>query len=289
MPTAPQAEPDVRSVVTGEAAALLDPEGHFIHSNVAPISDFAAIDATRAGLLALAFVRTFAWPDQSVGTPLGEQLERQHGCSIDLNALEASHMVLGATPYADVSLDSPVWVRNLAGPRFVVRLRQRGRLAISAGMAAYAADVELVGDKVRLPPESGNEFSALGIPWNQAQLYPVSAERAAVTVANATGALIAKVPELLLAGRRFAFDMARWKVTLDREVAFRKESGSTSASNVVYVGIQLTSTGSLVRHDGLFLPAPEQPAEDTLSADPVVVLSRRADAPLTFDSVVPVR
>lgn len=288
-PTQPQSEPDIRTLVTGEAADFVDADGHFIHNVVTPPSHFAAIDAARAALLAPAFVRTFAWPVQSVGTPLGERLEHQHGAPIDLGAIQARQVVLGASPYADAGSGAPTWLRNLVSPKFIVWLEQRSLPAISVGVAAYAADVELVGDRVGLPQESGNEFGAVGIPVNQGQLYPISAERAAVVASRETGALIASVPRLLLPGRLHAFDSGRWQVTLDRDVVFRRASGATSTTRTVYVGVELTSSGTFLRHDGLFVPALVQPSEDTLSIDPLIVITRKAGVPLNFDAVVPVR
>ena len=284
---APQPEPDVRQYVTGEAAALVDASGHFQVRDTIAISALPTIGADRARNLALGYLKTFAWPDAAVGSAIGVGLEKQHGGPININMLTPGNVVLAQSTYEDVAGSAPAFFRNTVAPRFIVRLTQGTNPTVAVAVSAFATDVQLGNGKVVLPDSSGGEFYAYGNPQGAGFLEPIGPERAAVAVAKASGALVTKVPELLLPHEDYYFTYARWKVTLDREVAFaRRETGEITRSAVVYIGLAYTLPGGKFEsHEGFFLPAAQQQDVDTVMLNPLRLIQRKAGVSTKFDVV----
>lgn len=286
----PVREPDVRSFVTGAAAAAVDNNGAFVFTNAPPNGAFVSINEGRAVELAAAFIRTFAWPDYVIGSPLGAALEKQHGAAIDARLLKArGAVVLADSPYLDADPGSASFQRNLFGPRYLIRLHDGSGPAIGVAVSAYAADVQVKDGNAILPAESGAEFQAYGNPYNKGYMNPVGPERAVVSAATATHTQVVEVPQLLLPERRFSFVNARWRVVLAREACFvNTATRDTAKSRVVYVGTALTSAGAILARDALFLPAAVQADEDTASTNPLVLFRRRPGVPILFERVEPI-
>jgi hypothetical protein len=284
-PLAPVEEPDVRAFVTGAASAALNERGHFKLRQSLPPTTFATIDQTRASELALAYLRTFAWPDVSIGSPLGHQLQKGHGAPIDLTQLKTTAVMLAQTPYEDAPDGSIAPVRNYLSPGFVIRLSASRTPVVNVWVSAYASDVVLRQDgRVELPKHSGGEFVAYANPKDSGYLHPIGPERAVVRAASATGALVAAVPELVLPGQFYSFPDSKWKIELDREVALQGlETPSTYHTRIVYVGTSWNNTGAKIRHDDLFVPLKNQPTAS--SGDDT--RQRRPDRPVLFERVVP--
>ena len=115
--------------------------------------------------LALAFLKTFAWPDIVVGVALGEALEKQFGGPIDVNALRPASVVIARSAYEDPSVDDPTNIQRSFGSKFIVRLAQRSIPAVSVAVSTFASDVEISADGGIAPPFSSNgAFSAYGNP-----------------------------------------------------------------------------------------------------------------------------
>ncbi len=88
------------------------------------------------------------------------------------------------------------------------------------GISAYATDVRIENDAIRLPKISGNEFTWRAIPKSVAR-FPVSPEASAVRVAKQSGARIAAIPRMVMPDfRNGGPEAARWELTLDTAVTF---------------------------------------------------------------------
>lgn len=285
----PVREPDVRAFVAGAAAAAVDDNGTFVFTNALPSGVFVSISELRASELAVVFINTFAWPDNVVGSALGAALEKQRGRAIDVSLLKAEGaVVLADSPYLDAEPGSAPFLRNLFGPRYLIRLHDGFGPAVGVAVSAYAADVQVKDGKAVFPAESGAEFQAYGNPYNKGYMNPVGPERAVVSAALATHTQVVEVPKLLLPERRFSFVNARWRLLLAQEACFvNATSGDITWSRVVYVGTALTAAGAILARDALFLPAMTQVDVDTAATNPLVLFKRRPDVPILFERVEP--
>lgn len=284
--------PDVRAWVTGEAAAQLDPDGHFILPAPAPSNTGPIISEERAECLAMAFIRTFLWSDDAVPgfEPLIQELEREHGRQIDWRRVKPrrERMYYAASAHEELPADVPLYLRRAFGPAYLIPLEFEGFEVTLLTVAAHSTDTSIDDDDtIVFPTSSGGEFTWSGIPWSVRNWVPISPEEAVEIVATTTDARVIRVPRLT----RIAYShppLAKWEVVLEQPVTLRvSETGELRTTDTVYLG------PAPEWKIEWFLPRTEQPVERTLryNVDGVeysVHAFFREDVPVIFDHVTPV-
>lgn len=282
-PVGPSEVPDVRPWVTGEAARHLSSSGQFIFSAPATDWPYEIIDSAMAAELGLALSRTFP--------SIRRALEEQRGEPINFANLTTVTRLLGQSPYSPLPDSVPRSLRKSVGPKYLVRLLERGAPAISVGVSAFNTDVRLEGGEVILPVHHGGEFQAYGIRRGEGYRNPISPEEAVVVAGRSTGALITEVPELVLPHRTYSFGFARWRLVLDRTVTLQTvETGERHTTRVLFVGLIFGSGGKLIAHNALLLPKAVQPRADTAyravsGVERSFIVPLREDVPVYFDQV----
>jgi hypothetical protein len=199
--------------------------GNLFLSNVPLETSRPVISRERATTLATGFIQTYA-------RYVLDNLESQHGASIDLGALQPSGRVLlleaASDPISDDVLNP---VHKNAGPYYLVTFEQAGIPTVEISVSAYATDIELQqdGSLVYTGSEavSGNEFRWAGTHTSPlATRRPViSPEKAAQIVASASGAVITQQPRFYRRGAEFAPYIGYWHLRLDRDVQVRTSAG----------------------------------------------------------------
>jgi hypothetical protein len=120
-----------------------------------------------------------------------------------------------------------------------------------------------------------NGFFVLGVPAS----VPVSPEHAVRIVAELSDARVSAIPELILPGRGFVPQYARWRIQLERPVTLRGEqTGRAYVGSELYVGLRgHVSTAAEAQPPGSLISDP-----DTRRS---VTVARRANLPLEFEPV----
>jgi hypothetical protein len=215
VPTALVVAPaDLEQYVTPDVAARLR-NGQFTFDKAAAPSDLSIVSEEHAGRLARAYIRTF-------GRFMREPWEEQHGAPIDLSVLEVARIYYADTPYERLPVEAHPGYRNAFGPFYLVTLTQGGVPTLMVAVSGYSTDVGIddVGMLV-LPMYQGSNFWGQGISLNGSRFHPLAPEQAVTLVAGATGARVARVPELVLQNVDHAPVTAVWKLTLDRPAPVR--------------------------------------------------------------------
>ena len=202
------------AAVTPEVAKSLTPLGQFVLSGPqqGPIAQLTEDQARNIGRI---WIRQFfPW--------VHTELDREHGSRINGATLRVCQRVYYAdSPYEPIPNTSDAGAaRRAFGPWWIVPLCVEGHPQALLGIAAFATDIRIENDAIRLPGFSGNEFTWRGIPQSIAE-FPVSPEAAATLVAAASGARIAAVPRLLMPDfRNGGPEAARWQFVLNVPVLF---------------------------------------------------------------------
>lgn len=230
--SAPQAltAGDIRGYVTPELALRLD-EGSTFQLPAPPES--LPVSPEEARELALVFARRF-------GPSFRVTWERQHGREIDLDRLRVGSPVYYAeTPFAPLPPDVHPAYRNRYGPWYMLYLvAPDGTPALLVAVAANTG-AWIENGRVRFPLNYGSDFYVEGVRLGQGFYKPLTPELAVRQVSEATGALVAAMPELRAPGAGYHPVHARWKVTLDRPVAARvHRSAQVQRVRQVYVGLR---------------------------------------------------
>ncbi|HEY7767323.1 hypothetical protein [Longimicrobium sp.] len=279
---------DVRPFVTGAAAEALTADGLFALAPPAPPSTRPIISPERARLLASAYVASF-------GDALKPYWEKDRGGAIDLTGLRADPRVFYAsTPYEPFPDGYHSAYGRGFGPYYLVRMMSGRSAVLLVAVAAYATEVEIDAEgKVHRPVQRGNEFVSHGVSANATSPNLASLpapEEAVAGVGRLTGALVSEVPELVRVGLPLGPFQSLWKITLDRSVRVRANSGRTVEVRHLYVGSEPARR--------LMIPSSEQPTEfaapairvspagEELGIEPVYVRIRSGQ-PTLFEEVVP--
>lgn len=221
---------DLSQYLTRDAAESLNADGLFSVSSPAPSASRPTLAAERAGELALAYVRSF-------GPSLRGAWEKDRGAPVDLaNLRVASRILYAATPYgAFPDGHHPGFVHAL-GPYYLVPLGSGSEPELLVAVAAYATATSIdPRGLIQRPVQRGNEFVSRGIPVDTGGYRLVSPEEAVEMVGRATGARIARAPELVRQGMPAAPVYAAWKLTLDRDVPVQARDGGRSRVRELYV------------------------------------------------------
>lgn len=169
--TAPEPTSDqLVQAVAGDAAAAIT-DGKFVLS--APEASLAEqISVGHALALATAWSRQFG--------PLGRSwFEKDRGGSIRFDKLTpCGRPLFAVSGFYEPALDVLPSVRRAVGPWWLVTLCDGGTPNLSVSVSAWATELRLEGGKIAFPPNSGAEFSAIGIPIGHVGEYPSSPERA---------------------------------------------------------------------------------------------------------------
>lgn len=221
---------DVRSVVTADVARSLGPDGKFPHPAV-PDEVYPQISREGAEEIAVAWVRTF-------GKFFREEIEKGHGKRIDWAGLQlapASYYAAGV--YEPVERDALQAIRNAYGPHYMVYMVDREGPVLSLAVAAFT-NATVDDGRLVLPFSSGMEVVPNAVPGGQGYSMPVTPEQAVVLASRATAARVASAPELIMPGKGYHPQHARWRVTLDSPVNVRRVSGGSNSTREVYVGLR---------------------------------------------------
>lgn len=284
--------PDVRGWVTGEAATQLDSDGHFILPAPAPPGAEPIISEERAELLAIAFIRTFLWSNDTLPgfEPGNEVLEREHGRPIDWFKVKPrrDRIYYAASAHQELPGDVPLWIRRGLGPSYLIPLELEGFEVTLLTVAAHSTDTSIDEDgTIDLPKYAGGEFTWWGIPWNVGSWIPPSPEEVVEIVATTTGVRAKRVPRLT----RVAYShpsLAKWEVVLEQPVTLRvSETGELKTTDTIYLG---PAAGWSIEW---YVPQSEQPVGYTIpyTVDDVTNLVNalfREDVPVIFHHVTPV-
>jgi hypothetical protein len=204
-------------------AKSLTPFGQFVLSGPqqGPIAQLTEDQARNIGRI---WIRQFfPWVHKA--------LDREHGSVINRATLRVCQRVYYAdSPYEPIANTSDAGAaRRAFGPWWIVPLCVEGHSQALLGIAAFATEIRIENDAIRLPRFSGNEFTWRGIPQSVAE-FPVSPEAAAQLVAARSGARIAAIPRLLMPDfRNGGPEAARWQFALNAPVLFE-----TSRSHAVF-------------------------------------------------------
>jgi hypothetical protein len=190
------------------------------------------------------------------------KLEADRGAKIDREKLTVCPRVYYAdSPFETVDDTEDAGVaRRAQGPWWLVQLCVERVPEVLLGIAAYATSLWIEDGHVRMPRQAGAEFVWRGIRATLPE-WPISPERAAHLVAQATGSRVSGVPRLVLPYfRDGAVFIARWELPLEHAVRVR------SATNASGIDATKLFVGPLVAGD--FQPTlltAEKNQPDTLS------------------------
>lgn len=271
----PEPPPDVTPYVTGAALEGLDEHGHFKLTGPPAETTYPIIGSAQAREIAMGVIRTwYANPDViTLGNleSLAESAEMQHGGPIDWSVLRPA----AREPYFAESHLEPLppeaglpTIRHY-GPRFLVPLDEGSEPVVTVSVSAYATNTSIddQGFVRRAGDPTGGEFRVSGIStWLAGASLPPSPETAVEFAATRTGAKVVEVPRLGRPGNFVSSVASRWRLLLDRDVAFeRVVDGQTVITREIYVGawpsitdarLGLENPGAALR---LLVAADEQP------------------------------
>lgn len=216
---------DVTPWLSDELLATIDSEGPLRPPSPTPHSDM--VSPEEAVGLASAFVRQFVVDPPVVvsgAEPFRTMIERRHGTTIDFQHVRPqSHPLFVETPFADWPESIPPALRRWLGPWYVVRFVSDERPVFTVAVSAYTKHLS-TGPVGRIDPTDlrGNEFRILATPAHDSLTVPLTAEAAVVLAAKASNAKVTDLPQAFRAALPPEYpQLARWRITLDREVPIR--------------------------------------------------------------------
>jgi hypothetical protein len=234
--------PDVRAWVAGEAAENLDERGRFRLPTARPKIDGPTITADDAARLATAWARRQTsykdLPRNFRGARLSHY-EIGHGDLIDFKALRPGpRAYLAESPYEVVPATWPEHVAQLFEPTYLVPLYSaRGFQTLVAKVRARDTGHRVANDgQLQHGPIGSLPFSLTAVPAGAEYDVPLNPECAVRVVAEATGRLVVRVPELVKAGHRDHPISSLWRLTLDAPVSLVGDSTKRAdTTRLVYV------------------------------------------------------
>jgi|SRR5687768_10864555 len=242
----PKVPPPIHDYLTGEAVQALQPNGELRLAPGESPDGTPMITAERAIELANAYVRTF-------GRFFKAKWERERGAPLNLATVSAAPRVYFVhTPYAAFPEGFHPAFKRWYGPWYQVTLTSRGLPVIQMAVSAYLTDYDVTpaGD-LDIPVLHGNDFVHMGISPDAEGFSPLGPEEAVALVAQASGARIERVPELVLRGAFTSPLVAVWRVGLDQEVSVGIPANGRRDRELF--------VGPMGRRN-FFVAAPDQPA-----------------------------
>lgn len=298
-PTAPQPTVnELRESLTGEAAMAVNEAGKFVLP-APPPSLASVVSPGQASSLAVVWARQF-------GPLFRANLEGVHGGPIGLAKLAACGRPLYAgSAFEEPPLDVLPAARRAVGPWWLITLCEGTSPKVSVAVSAWATELTIENDRIVFPTNSGMEFYGHGIPLGHSGEYPVSPERAAVSIARETGRRVSSIPSLIADFRsRGHPGHARWGGQLESSVAVRTLGGRSVPASEVYAGEAIPVSANAI----LFVPEAIQPDTALIESPPPLILgesresyeervrtqtriirvARRSAVPALFDRIVAV-
>jgi hypothetical protein len=246
---------DVRSYVTGTAAASLDAQGLFVFPTPVSPSALQIMTPERARELAEAHVRTD-------GSYFKQDWEEERGADIDLASLRADPRVLYVpTPFGPMPEGYHRSYTRQLGPHYLVRMMSGRDLVLYIAVAAYATEVGInaAGQTERPPIGRGGEFFTHPIRRDTTLYRMFTPEQAVILAGRMTGARVSEVPVLVRQHDPYSPTISLWRLTLERPVRVRApKTGRNLEVSDLYVDALQASR--------LQIPTPAQPTSDTISA-----------------------
>lgn len=217
----------LRSHVAGEAAALLDANGHF--QLPAPQAQTPEISASRATDLARSYLTTF-------GKLADGTWEEQRGLKIASEQLRPCGRVTYARTSYEPLVGRSLWAQKLVGNWWLVMLCDGSSAQVLIAVSAHSVDVT-IDERGRLvqPPVDGNNFMTIGIRAGES--VPIAPEAAVIEAATRGGARVTNVPEFVVRPRPAAPWLGAWRVSYEKPIQVTgMRSGITSSVTDLAVG-----------------------------------------------------
>jgi hypothetical protein len=230
--TAPSVPHLDSSMVTGDAAAALQPDGRFTlpDSIVSPPGEIAESDAR---FVAQEIVRHF-------GPSLRDGMSRDRGVPVDPYALRpCDRAIHAASPVEHAEPVPSEQARRVFGSHWVVAMCDpSAQPAALVSFSSLALDLlESLREASEILPWGGADINVFGVPMDQAMVALLSPEAAAAAAYWRTGLRIAAVPTVMMAPLPDAPSVIRWRVRLEREARFIGERrGDSRRTASVMIG-----------------------------------------------------
>lgn len=232
----------LRSHVSGEAATLVNRQGHF--QLPAPLVTASEIPASRATELAGAYLVTF-------GVLAKETWAGQRGSPIAVERLRPCGRVTYAqSSYEPLPANRSLWARKLVGNWWLVMLCDGASAQVLIAVSAHNIDVTVSPDgRLVQPPVDGNNFLTRGIPLGES--LPISPEAAVIQAATEGGARVSGIPAFVVRPRPAAPWLGAWTIRYERPVTVTgARSGRTSTLSDLAVGYDDSWKVRLLVSDG---------------------------------------
>lgn len=248
--------------VTGQAARNIGRDGRFILSSSSPDQ----LSEAQAVSLAKAYAKI-------AGRWIGSTWEHDRGATIRFDELEACPRAYFAQDVLEPSPLGSRSLRELVGPKWLVAMcSPDGKQIVSIAVSALATDLTVAKGHIIGP--GGAQFTSAGIPVSLSAA-PISPEEAAMMAAEASGARVVTVPELVLPPPPFPPQLAKWRIQLDHPVvAHGLTTGQRQTTSELYVGFGETWKTTGIYLGGVLFAAPQfRDAEAAGIVVPLTVIS----------------
>ena len=213
----------LRSVLTGNAAAMLDASGQFVLPTGA--TSEGEISGDRAKVLAMAM-----WRDAAPF--IRNTLERDRGGAIHVDLLEpCPRAYYVASAYSHVPANLTPLERKSLGPQWLVGLCYGETQEVVVGVSAFATDVDVAAESPYLRRSGVNNFFPMGVPVGSRIPFPP--EEIAEIAAGAASRRIAKVPQLISRPRPWAPVVAVWRVEFESPFSVRANRGNHQTTELL--------------------------------------------------------
>lgn len=222
------------SMVVGEAAAALGPDGRFQLPDAPGAVTGREVTREKAIQIAKAFVHDFAplaiaWWEEYYGARINA---RELVVCDDRAFYAASNYII--EPSASVSIR-----REIGGHWLVAFCSGGNRQAVSVSFSAEATEIGVHLDRaLQLSDMNAGNFFDIGIPAKFPHI-PVPPESAVEFIFKIAGLRVKDVPELVLPPQGYAPQVARWRLVLEKPVLLRgSKTGRELVTPEVYVGFE---------------------------------------------------
>ncbi len=220
------------SMVVGEAAAALGPNGRFQLPDAPGASAGREISRAKALQIGRAFIHDFA--------PIASGWwEEYYGTKIVASSLVVcdGRAFYAASNYASLGAEASEWRKRSIGGFWLVSFCQGSRPAVSVSFSAEATEIGVHLDRaIQLSDMNAGQFFDIGLS-TKAEHVPVLPESAVEFIFKAAGVRVKEVPELVLPPGGYAPPVARWRLVLERPVRLHGAStGRDVITPEVYVG-----------------------------------------------------
>lgn len=256
---------DIQGALTNEAASALGPDGRFIQP-APPPEPYPQMSTSEAAEVAAAWARTY-------GKYVRDEFERIHGKPINFEALRVGpEPYYARAVYEAVAPDVHAGIRNAFGPQYLVYLVDDEGPVVSIAVAAFSG-ARVENGRLDLSGTGGMELVPSPVRRGDGFAVPVSPEQAASLASRASGAKVARAPELLMPPKGYHPQFSRWRVSLDRDVASGSGGRTTREVFVELRGRLATSAQAQPEEASVYDPSTKR----------TVPLVRRAGQPVSFE------